>query len=223
MKIQAAQLKHSTPVRSPIGNSTPKLAEETRDSVSLGASIKDGALQVARAGKNGILHTLRAGAGVVGATVGAALGGLPGMAYGFDRLINPDMGSWGISPASRVDTCWKLSYTSLGAVLAGGAMVAACGQGAGALLAAIAGGALGASLQGGFRMMGDFTTRLPRDTKIFPATLTHCADQEMGASIRGPISGALIGTLEGARLGKRAFQDLLVPALRPAYNAPYKA
>lgn len=215
---------------SPLRNLRDKSANEVEgpgDSVSLGESLKLGALKVAKAG-----------AGLLGAGIGGTLGVLPGVTYGIQRKFDTEQIMWNVDTdklsirpnhhqnlnieAQTVDASWKLSYALLGAAVAGTAAYIGMGPGLGTLMSTVAGGALGVGVQAAFRSSGAQTTRIPVDSQYFTATLTHCADKQMGAEIRGPLSGALVGMKEGAYLGKLAFQDLMVPALRPDRYTKYK-
>lgn len=224
---QLGQVQQRPPVRTLQEN--PQLSPEKgpQDGVSLGETIKLGALKA-----------VRAGAGFLGAGIGATMGVLPGVAYGVDRRLNSEKLMWNVdtdelslvpnhhenldTEAQNVDACWKVSYALVGAAAAGTAAYFGIGPGVGAALCAFAGGALGVGLQAAFRNAGQHTTRLPIDSEYFPVTLSYCADKEMGAHITGPLNGAWVGMREGAHLGKLAFQDLLVPSLRPDRYTPYK-
>ena len=174
--------------------------------------------------KHDALSLARGGAGVVGATVGGALGLLPGVGYGIARGLSERPERWEAwqETARDCDDYWPISHVIGGATLAGlGTYLATC-DGLTSTLAAVGTGIAGYAVQHGFRALGQRTARLPYDSEVFPVTLTHCANKEMARDITNPFNGALSGVREGAYLGKLAFQDFLVPSLTPNQSTPYK-
>lgn len=219
----------TTPNKGSLSSNNQSCQNAQEDTVSLGEQIKDTSLTV-----------LKASVGALGATVGGAMGVLPGMAYALDRKLNTEKlvynvstGETSVVPNSysnmnteteNVRSAWGVSYALLGAAVGGAAGYFGIGPGPLALMSAVAGGAAGIGLQHAFRSAGQHSVRMPHNSDVFTTTLTECADRRVaGSYISGILGGAKVGMREGAHLGKLAFQDLLVPSKRPTPSTPYSA
>lgn len=167
---------------------------------------------------------LHAVAGALGSVVGGTLGLVPGIGLGVRRMVGNDttfssrMNSTGVSDAGSM---WGLSYGLLGAgvALAASALLNTSPLQNVAMLALAVPAAM--APQSVLRMLAGTTARAPRSDTFFASSVAYCADLHMSAETTNPFNGAVAGLRHGARQGKLALQDLLVPSLKPEGSTYY--
>ncbi|MBS2038762.1 hypothetical protein JST97_27520 [bacterium] len=173
--------------------------------------------------KLAMLKGLKASAGAVGALVGGTLGLVPGIALGLSRTVyTPDRTTDHLTVCETGDM-WGLSYGVLGAgmaVLAASVLQTHPIQNVAMLAAAVP---LAMAPQAIFREIVRHDARTASSDTYFTSTLTYCADAHMSSQTSGLFSGMKAGIVHGARQGKLAFQDLLVPSLKPSEKTYYGA
>ncbi len=167
---------------------------------------------------------LHAVAGALGGVVGGTLGLVPGVGLGVSRMFSDsEVAHTRVDHMAVCDTgaMWGLSYGLLGAgvALAASALMNTSPLQNVAMLALAVPAAM--APQSIFRMLSSSTARAPRSDTYFPSTVSYCADMHMSAQTTNPIDGARAGIRHGARQGKLAMQDLLVPSLKPDRSTYY--
>ena len=167
---------------------------------------------------------LHAVAGALGSVVGGTLGLVPGVGLGVRRTVSDDTNLYTrVNNTSVYDTdsMWGLSYGLLGAgvALTASALLNTSPLQNVAMLALAVPAAM--APQSIFRMLAGTTARAPHSDTFFPSTVSYCADLHMSAETTNPLNGAMAGIRHGARQGKLAMQDLLVPSLKPESSTYY--
>jgi hypothetical protein len=167
---------------------------------------------------------LHAAAGALGSVVGGTLGIVPGVGLGTRRMLSISDNRPSLRDhmaACDAGDMWGISYGLLGvgiALTASAVLNTTPLQNVAMLALAVPAAMAPQSI---FRMISSSTARAPQADTYFPSNVAYCADAHMSAETTNPINGAMSGIRHGARQGKLALQDLLVPSMKPNDSTYY--